>query len=314
MGRRRRRKNSTMITQGSIVSKRQFIDSSIDNIDMSTLYHDKLTELALSVFDWQGLPEEIDVRFLEQCLFTTGSAIFFYDSDLMKYVCLPGVQQGKPDIYGNPIKVNAIASNGYHYEGLTNGKDCVVIYNNYLKKPSLLEMRVYAERLAKIDITMDINVEAQKTPILITCPENQRLTMKNLYMQYSGGAPFIFGDDSLNPNALKVLNTGAPYIAQQLLTLKTNVWNEALTHLGISNVNITKKERLITDEVLRNLGGIMANRFSKVEMRRIACEKINKIFGLNVSCQFREDFANVLANDSFNSEEVPDEDSTHTEG
>ena len=105
--------------------------------------------------------------------------------------------------------------------------------------------------------------------------------------------PVIKAQKSLNPNAFTVLNTDAPYVADKLYQLKTQIWNEALTYLGISNINITKKERLITDEVTRNQGGTIASRYSRLQARREACKKINDMFGLDVWCDYREDFQEV---------------------
>ena len=148
---------------------------------------------------------------------------------------------------------------------------------------------MFSKRLYNLDRIIDVNANAQKTPVLIRCSEDERLTMKNLYMQYDGNQPFIFGDSELNPNALLVLKTDAPYVADKLYELKTQIWNEALTYLGIMNVNITKKERMITDEVTRNSGGTIASRYSRLEARRQACKEINTMFGLNISCDYRED-------------------------
>jgi hypothetical protein len=114
--------------------------------------------------------------------------------------------------------------------------------------------------------------------------------MRNLYQKYEGNEPFIFGDKNLNPNALKVLKTDAPYVADKLYTLKSQIWNEALTYLGISNINIQKRERLITDEVTRNQGGTIASRYSRLEARRNACKEINRMFGLDIWCDYREDY------------------------
>lgn len=166
----------------------------------------------------------------------------------------------------------------------------VIIYNNMIRTNSVLACKLYAERLWDLDRNIDINAKAQKTPVLIQCDESQRLTMQNLYMQYDGNQPFIFGDKNLDINSLKVLKTDAPYVADKLYQLKTEIWNEALTYLGISNVNYQKKERMITDEVLRNQGGTIASRYSRLEARREAVDKINQMFGLNIEVDYREDY------------------------
>ena len=112
----------------------------------------------------------------------------------------------------------------------------------------------------------------------------------NLYKEYDGNTPVIKGTKGLDLNGFTVLKTDAPYVADKLYQLKTEIWNEALTYLGISNVNTTKKERLVTDEVIRNMGGTIASRYSRLEMRRQACEKINDMFGLEITCNYRSDF------------------------
>jgi hypothetical protein len=86
------------------------------------------------------------------------------------------------------------------------------------------------------------------------------------------------------------LQTNAPYVADKLYQLKTQIWNEALTYLGISNLNVQKKERLVSDEVIRSMGGVIASRYSRLQARREACDAINRMFGLDISCDFRDDF------------------------
>ena len=144
---------------------------------------------------------------------------------------------------------------------------------------------------------------------MIQCEESQRLTLKNVYMKWEGNEPVIFGDKNLNPNSIKVLQTGAPYVGDKLYQLKTQIYNEALTYLGISNVNIEKKERLLSDEIIRNQGGVIANRYSRLESRRQACEQINKMFNLNISCEYREDtqISDDVLKEEYDKEEKKDE-------
>ena len=114
-----------------------------------------------------------------------------------------------------------------------------------------------------------------------------------MYQKWDGNEPVIFGDKQLDPNSLQVLNTGAPYVADKLYGLKTQLWNEALTYLGISNVNMQKRERMVSDEVVRQMGAVIASRYSRLESRRQACEKINDMFGLDVWVDYREDYREV---------------------
>lgn len=279
---------TTLIDGGAKMKKnRKFWESAKANNETYIHYYDRLMELSISMFEWKNLPDSIDERYLELTLFSEGMSVFFLDK-VLGYLALKTAIGGNLNVYQIPTQRTAYASNGYHKQ--LDEKNSVIIFNNMLHTNSLLAVENYAKRLYNLDRTIDVNANAQKTPILITCEETQRLTLKNLYMQYEGNEPVIFGDKNLNPNSLKVLTTGSPYIADKLYTLKTQLWNEALTYLGISNVNIQKKERLVTDEVIRNQGGTIASRYSRLNARKKACEEINKMFGLNIDVEYREDF------------------------
>ena len=266
---------------------RQFWESASMNNVTFRHYYDRLTELAISMFEWKNLPDTIDQRFLEMTLFSHGCAVYFND-DVLGDLALRTSMNGKFDVYGIPTQRRAYASNGYSME--LDDKNSVLIYNNYLHKPSVREIEMYAKRLYNLDRAIDVNANAQKTPVLVLCQESQRLTMLNAYKAYDGNEPFIFGDDSLNAKGFTVLKTDAPYVADKLYQLKTQIWNEALTYLGISNLNTTKKERMVTDEVIRNQGGTIASRYSRLEARREAVAKINAMFGTDIEVNYREDY------------------------
>ena len=253
-------------------------------------YYNRLTELALSMFEWTGLPSTVDPRFLEMCLFADGKALYFKD-EVMGDLCLQCAISGRLNVYRIPINRRAYAVNGYN-KNLTD-KDSVIIFNNFMHTNSKLDVEMFARRLYNLDRIIDVNANAQKTPILIECSEDERMTMKNMYMQYDGNEPVIWGDKGLNSKGITVLKTDAPYVADKIYTLKTQIWNEALTYLGIMNINTVKKERLITDEVERNNGGTIANRYARLEARRQACRMINEMFGTNIWVDYREDYQSI---------------------
>lgn len=273
----------------------QFNESLSMNMFTWRQYYDRLTELAISMFKWKNLPESIDPRFMELMLFGDGMVVFFEDEEL-GYLCLQTMISGNLNVYRIPEDRTAFATNGYQRR--LDSSNSVIIFNNYLHTNSVLDVEMFSKRLYNLDRAIDVNANAQKTPILIQCDESQRLTMKNMYMQYDGNQPFIFGTKNFDPNGLKVLQTGAPYVCDKLYELKSQIWNEALTYLGISNVNTQKKERMITDEVQRNLGGTIASRYSRLNSRKEACKKINAMFGLNIDVEYRQDYNELVEKES----------------
>lgn len=283
----------------------QFYDSLFDALSYQSFYRDRLTDIALSCVKWKNLPEEIDPRFLEWCLFYDGMAIFFKDDITEKFVCIQVMPSGQFNMYRIPKERTAYAVNGYQNSDL-NENNSVIIYNNLLRKPSVQDIEIYAKKLTNIDLTLNVNVNAQKTPIAIICDETQRLTFQQLYQNYAGNMPFIFGDKGLNLDNVKSINTQADYKGEELNKLKTDIWNEALTYLGVSNVQYQKKERINTEEINRSMGGAFASRRSRIKARQNAVEEINKMFGLSIEVDF-EDEVDKINNNGYNSNEGVEE-------
>lgn len=269
-------------------TKTLFEDSATRNNLTYLQYLNRLTELAISMFEWNNLPDSVDARYIEMGLFNDGMMVYFRD-DVVGDLCLNCIASGQFDVYGYPVLRRAWS--GYNnYQKLLKPSDSVVIFNNYLRTNSVLDVKMFARRLYNLDRIIDVNANAQKTPVIIQGTEKQRLTLLNMYEKWDGNEPFIFGDKNIDLNVMKVLNTDAPYVCDKIYELKVQIWNEALTYLGISNINIQKKERLITDEVMRNQGGTIASRYSRLESRRQAVEKINQMFDTDIEVNYHEDF------------------------
>ena len=270
--------------------KTNFDTSLVGNMETYYHYIDRLTELSISMFEWVNLPDTVDERFMEMTLFQNGSAVFFEDDVLGKLV-LPVAINGGFNVYKIPLRRRAYSVNGYQNSDL-DINNSVIIYNNMIRTNSVRAVKMFARRLWDLDCSIDVNARAQKTPVLLQGSEQQRLTLLNAYKEMDGNSPVIMADKDidLRNGPITCVNTEAPYVADKLYQLKTQIWNEALTYLGISNLNIQKKERLVADEVVRNLGGTIASRYSRLESRRYAAEQINKMFGTEIEVNYREDY------------------------
>lgn len=273
-------------------------------------YLDRLKLLAISLFKWKGLDDIAGFgasRFLEMSLYDNGRACFLKDEKL-GYLALKVNPSDKLNVYNLPEKVMAWSIG---YNRTLPFDNVVYIMNNELELPTSRTLSLFAYRLYETERTIDTNLIAQKTPILIEGDTKTILTLKNVYMQYSGNTPFIFGNKQFDiSNKLNVLKTDAPYLIDKLELHKHEIWNEALTYLGIDNANTDKKERLITDEVESNndLISYYLNCFYKT--RKQACDLINERYGLNIEIELNKEITqllNVSENDIINYEDRSDE-------
>lgn len=259
----------------------------------------RLLDVAMSVFQWKNLPKGVDPRMLELWLLTNGFCVFFYDEALKEasknywtagkapegYAVLQGMIGGHWDMYNYPTNINAYSVNGMNIR--LTPENAVIIYNDYLRVPMWATIQLYAYRLAELERTIDVNIRAQKTPKVLRCDKAEQLTFKNLVKEIDGNQYAIFANKNLDLKSIEVLDLTAPYVAGDLNYLKHQIWNEALTYLGVENVSTEKKDRLVSNEVMAGMGDVEAQRFTRLNARKWACEQINELFGLDVDCEFR---------------------------
>lgn len=258
---------------------KQITDMSMLSNNVTYLdYLDRLRLLATSIFTWEGLDEvagEGANRFLEQALFDNGRACFVEDPEL-GLLALKVNPSDKLNVYQLPTKVQAW-SIGYTKQ--FDFGDVVYIMNNELQMPTAKTICLIAYRLYETERTIDTNLNAQKTPVLIEGDTKTILTLKQVYEQYSGNNPFIFGNKTYDlANKLNVLKTDAPYIIDKLTEHKKDLWTEAVTFLGIDNFYSSKKERMLSNEVksMTEITNYYLNCFYKT--RKKACDELNKRF------------------------------------
>lgn len=259
-----------------------------NNMTFSYYYY-KLMLVARSLFEWENLPNNMDERWIEKYLFTSGKCIFYKDPT-MGFMVAGLAQQGSINCYGDPTSVWPVAENyTYNGEKLVNGENCYVIRNNDLMLPNFPIIRHYAYKLCNIDRAIDTNVEAVKTPIIVRCSEKQKLSLKNAINQRKDNEPVIWASDLADINEMvDTLTTNAPIVFPQLQTQKHMILNEVFTDLGINNANMDKRERMVANEVEANNEQVKACEDVMLKARQQACKEINRIFGTNISVKRRK--------------------------
>lgn len=256
----------------------------------------RLYDLAVSVFEWKNLPKGINERMIERFLLANGMALFVYDEGIREdpmqrspegYAMMQMTFSGQFDIYNIPEKRMAYSGNSNHSCMEFDSSNSVICFNDNLGTPTFWTLDLYAKRLWRLERCIDVNIEQQKTPRIVKCSEKQRLTMKNLFAQVDGFMPTVWADKDLDLSGVEVLDTSSPFVAHDLQVVKHQIWNEALTFLGIENTNTDKKERMVADEVLGNMGDVEAQRFTRLNCRKQFCEEVNELFGLDIDVDFR---------------------------
>lgn len=287
----------------------KFTDNALVNDATYFDYLERFKKIAMSMFEWVNLPKSMNSRWLERCLYYNGQASLLKTKDY-GFINTNCASAGKINIYGLPSELNCYSfefqENRKLYVGLnpineaSEEEEAILVLNNWEGIPTAQTMELFALRLYEAERTCDVNIKSQKTPVLVVVNEKQRLLMENLYSQYDGNQPFIFGDsEQFDTNMLKSINTNAPFVADKIMKYKKDIWEEALTFLGVNSLVTEKKERLITDEANSNNELINLNLQSFLAPRLEACKQFNEKFHLTgtdkeISVRVRSDLYNVI--------------------
>ena len=259
------------------MAKQRAMTSQLNNLADYNMRFRQMIGIAKNVYKIGGLIENgISARYVNRTLLYKAAIAFYYEPDV-GLVALPFNKMGNIDIYGEPRNIQCYAANGQRSRILTP-EEYVIMYDNTEYLSLIPEIRLYAQRMSQAARTGDINISQQRTPRIIKGTTSQESTIKNLYAQVDRNEEIIYTYKDLDIDDIDMILAPAPYVADKIDMHMSQIWNEFCRLVGISDLAIEKKERLISDEVKASQGGAIASRVSRYEPRLEAVEKINKRF------------------------------------
>ena len=270
------------------------------------LLYDRYKMLSLNMFRWEGLPETIESRYIENALFNHGLCLIVNDENL-GFV-------STPCNYGANLNINCVPTEvitcGYNYiktvKYLQKGvkENCQLILNNDLGIGNHKFIELYSQKMYEVNRVIRANINQQKYPWFIPCEPKMKATIKAMYEKVDNLEPLILADKSIITEGIQVLTTPTPYVADKLNQYKYELEREILTFHGLNN-NFEKKERLLTNEVDSNNDYISSNLEIQYKNRLIAQDLLNQKFGwnckvINVAEEKRKEREVELDNDKNN--------------
>lgn len=269
-------------------------------------YLERVKKIALSIFEWVNLPDSMDSRYLERCLYYTGSAGLLHHPEY-GFINTKASCSNNLNIYGLPTEITCYSYSFRDvrrvYNGITAPKndidsEAILVLNTWDMLPTASSIELFCMRLAEAQRIIDINIKAQATPYVVMTDENERLSMINAYQQVDKNSAVIFGKKGqFETDSIKTINTQAPYVADKIQGYKRDIWNEMLTYLGVDNIE-EKAERLVASEVGGNNELVNLNLMSYYAPRKKAAEQFNEKYGKSgeqaVDVKLRSDVSNLI--------------------
>lgn len=265
--------------------KKSLVRSQITNLTTTRMYRREMLNLAQNVFEFIGMPEYIDISYLNRTLLFNGSIAFFYDDVLQSVICLPYDVLGNLDIYGRPMEIMARSANGRYYRRLSRD-EFVIMYDNNGRYPLYEDIIQMSERIALCVRTEDVNIVQQRTPRIWKTNKDKEYTVKNMINQIDGMMENVVTYDSIDIDDIGAVQAPAPYVTDKIDLHLDRLWAEFYRLIGVANLQEQKRERVIVDEMTASQGGTIASRYSRFEPRAKAIEEINKKWGLNIDVRY----------------------------
>lgn len=288
--------------------KDRYLEAQVLNIKTYQDFYARLSRIAMSMFEWENLPDSMDGQFLERCLFFYGQAALLYHLEYGGYINTQSVVHGKLNLYYKPTSLECYGPDGVNlvrsvYNGLEEPGDkedeCILVENMMFMVPTTATLDLYAMRLAEVQRSEDVNIKQQKFPMYIKTDQKQRLSIENTYEQYSGNTPVIIADKAgLDSENFKAVDTEVPFVADKLQQYRLKIFNEALSFLGVNNLN-EKKERQLTSEVEKNNEEVNLNLQAFLVPRQRAARQFNRKYGFEgtdkeIKVKIRSDLYNII--------------------
>ena len=245
-----------------------------------------------SMFKYDGLPDTIPAKYLESYLLCNGNALIAKAPTDGKLYAFTGGMGGNPNAYYIPRKY--IVANPYlqfteTYDIRNEFEDgnAVLIYNDTYSQGLIPMLRRYCMQLVENDITLQLADVLARATINISATDDKTKKSAELWLKrLKEGKLGIIAETAF----LEGLNIREfQHVAQSIIPLieyhqyiKASLYNE----LGLnSNYNmkresINSNESQLNDDMLHPLIDDM------LRERKEGIERVNKLFGLNISVDF----------------------------
>ena len=245
-----------------------------------------------SMFKYEGLPDTIPAKWLENYLLVNGFTVFIKD-DADGLICTYAGVGADPDVYFIPTK--AIVSNPYLKDKsaareYTRDVDCVVMYNDTYCQGLLPMLKKYCAQMVEIDVSFYLNTVMSRGTAVLSATDDNTKASAELWLKHIkegklgviGESNFTLADRDLTVNQLTGTDGTLTNLIEAMQYVKASLYND----LGLqANYNMKREainsgESQLTEDQLHPLIDNM------LKERQEGLDRVNKMFGTNIKVSF----------------------------
>jgi len=274
-----------------------------DNFD---LYFDMLVNKVCNLFKWENLPETVDERFLMINLMLSGRVCWFNHNG--RIYALDGSWGGEPNVYYRPtqfIVANPIIGSKtltvLNKDGSNdiNGLDGILMpltdadYFNDSERGGLYRLiyqtaGLLADNISSLNVSQ---INGRVSQIWTADNDAMARTVEEVIRDVYEGKPYkVVSQDILNKvNAVPTAQTGQSNTLLNLIEAHQYILASFYNEIGIPSQWNMKRERVNTAETELMTGSLDVSVYNMEKNLKNAVEKINELFGTDISVRFNEE-------------------------
>lgn len=248
----------------------------------------------MAMFKYHNLPDSLPCYELENLLQKNGFAcVAKVESELYAF---DGGLGGEPDVYYRPT-ICTVANPALNLsKDFVINKDCVIVKNDSNLVGLSHTISKYNTLITENEITILIALINSRMSVIFSGSDSATKTSAEQYLNMikQGKLGVISDNAFLESLSINMGNNTRNNVFEDLIRLNMYLKASLNNSIGLNSNTALKKERLITAEIDVNNTSLYPLIDDMLECRRIGVEKINELFGteitveLNSSWDYRE--------------------------
>lgn len=273
---------------------------------ISDIYIRYMLNRTQSMFKYSGLPDSIPQRDLELIIQCNGACGIAKVDD--KLYAFSGGLGGEPNAYYMPT-IFTVANPYLNFSAnLKIGEECEIIPNDSLYMGLLPMFKKYAALLTESDITMRMAAINTRAQFLISAKDDATKVAADKFLKdiEAGKMGAVANSAFIDMISVSPLanGSGSGNIFPGLIEFHQYLKGEWYTDIGINALFNMKREQLNDNEVELNKNSLLPLVDDMLNTRKIALEKVNDMFGTDMSVDFASSWNDVHESmDTENNEE-----------
>ena len=264
-----------------------------------------LMDIAINRFQFDGLPDTVNERVLQESFLWYAGATFFEENGAL--LALPSNPTTDYNIYGDagyafvfgrngfnrkvklhiPNGFNPATTKGISGQNMGQTGDGVYVRENKARYPFMNYVIAYSEKISDTMRTIDMQRKKFKRSYVITCQEEVVNTVRKFFKEQDDNEDFIINTGVFPVDWVDVIPLTVTSDEVKAMTdLQEWYFEQFKEFCGLnSNPNTDKKERLLVDEVNANNENTEYNIDRTIDYINDQLELVNSEFGTNIKCK-----------------------------